>query len=78
MATVSEDLKYRGNVNRIMEMHELGNGPNAISGVFADHGMTVTPQQVKGIIESREELCRKALPKSAVKNLTDANGLLLT
>ncbi len=76
MATFSEDLRYRGNVNRIMEMHALGNGPRAIAGTFQDHGIDITAEQVEGIIGSRAALCKKALPKSAVKALTNAHTLL--
>jgi hypothetical protein len=76
MATFSEDLRYRGNVNRIMEMHALGNGPRAIAGTFQDHGIGITAEQVEGIIGSRVELCKKTLPRSVVKVLTTANALL--
>ncbi|MFG0865164.1 hypothetical protein [Pseudomonas sp. FYR_7] len=70
MGSFGKALKYRGNINRILEMHEHGNGPNAIAGTFQDHGIDVTPNQVKAILDSHDALSSKALPKSAVKALT--------
>lgn len=75
MGKFAKSLKHRGNVNRIMEMHEQGNGVHAIVGTFRDHGITVTTAQVEGIIGSNDELSAKALPKSAVKALNQGTRL---
>lgn len=75
MSKFAKSLKHRGNVNRIMEMHEQGIGVHAIVGTFQDYGITVTTTQVEGIIGSYDELSAKALPKSAVKALTKGTHL---
>jgi len=70
-----KSIRYLGNVNRIMEMHERGNGVHAIVGTFRDNGIAVTPAQVEGVIGSVDQLSSKTLRKSAVKKLNAGTQL---
>jgi hypothetical protein len=60
-------LKYHGNINRIMEMHEAGVGANGIAGTFVDNGIKINATQVQSIIDTYAPLSAKALPKDAAK-----------
>lgn len=71
--SVRKHLIRAGNMNRIMEMHEGGCGPNQIAGAFLDHGIQITAVQVKNVIETYEALGAKALPKAVAKAAIRAN-----
>lgn len=71
--SVREQLNRAGNMNRIMEMHEGGCGPNQIAGAFMDHGIQITATQVINVVETYEALGAKALPKAVAKAAIRAN-----
>lgn len=62
-------LKLAGNYDRIAELSAAGYGPNAISGIFKDNGINLSPDYVRAIMENPEALTSKGLPKSVCKQL---------
>jgi len=62
----SGSKKLKGNIERVLEMSpELGD--NAISGVFKDDGIEISPQFVREIRLGAVLLSKKALPKLSAK-----------
>ncbi|HFC6397383.1 TPA: hypothetical protein ACFNMZ_002021 [Neisseria polysaccharea] len=72
MPTFREHLAIAGNLNRIEEMKSAGIGSNTISGMFRDHGMDVSPEQIDALSSALPELGKKALPKKEVKKVMSA------
>lgn len=64
--------KLAGNFDRITELSEAGYGPNAISGIFNDNGISISPDQVRAIQASAEALTSKGLPKAVCKGLIES------
>ena len=64
--------KLAGNCDRITEFSEAGYGPNAISGIFKDNGINISPDHVRAIQASMEALTSKGLPKAVCKELIDS------
>jgi hypothetical protein len=56
--------KLIGNIDRVMELSNAGYEPNAISGIFKDNGITVSPDFVHETQKGAENLSNKGLPKS--------------
>ena len=67
-----ECLATDGNLNRIQEMKNAGMGNHTIAGIFQDHGMNVTAQQIEVLSAVIPELSKKALPKKEVKQAIKA------
>ncbi len=61
------DLARRGNLNRIVEMDAAGMGLHAISGIFRDHGIEISSNDVATVLRIYVPLGSKPLPKSVVK-----------
>lgn len=61
------DLARRGNLNRIIEMDAEGMGLHAISGVFRDHGIEISPNDVATIIRTYVPLGAKPLSRAIVR-----------
>lgn len=74
---VGKSLKYVGNTNRILEMHDAGYGPCAIAGVFQDNGISITPQYVAQTVANYVPMTTKALPKLVVKDLINSKDVAL-
>ena len=60
-------FKLRGNINRTLEMIDGGLGDNAISGVFKDEKIEISPQFVREIRLGAQNASKKALPKKVAK-----------
>ena len=67
-----ECLVTNGNLNRIQEIKNAKMGNNTIAGMFQDHGMNVTAQQIEVLSTVLPELSKKALPKKEVKQAIKA------
>jgi hypothetical protein len=75
--SLREDLARDGNGKSIIRMHNTGMGPNQISGVFKDNGISaVTPKVVQAVIDSHQALGTRALPKKAEKTAIKAHQAL--
>lgn len=61
------DLIRRANLNPIMEMDAAGMGLHAISGVFRDYGIEISPNDVVITIKTYASLGVRPLPRAAVK-----------
>ena len=68
---ISETMKMTGNRNRMVELQNAGFGYNGIAGVFKDHGIELSSDTVKDMLNS--DLTKKALPKAVVKELINAS-----
>lgn len=62
-----ESNTYKGNINRIIEMHEGGMGPHAIAGTFKDNNIELEGHQAKAIIDSIAPLKSAKLPKKVAR-----------
>ncbi|MCK2046013.1 hypothetical protein [Chromohalobacter moromii] len=67
--------KFHGNLNRIIEMDAAGVGANAIAGVFQDHNINISANDVRSMLKANKELTKKALPKAEAAKLIDQNDL---
>ena len=65
--SVRNDLARRGNLKRIMEMDVAGMGPHAISGVFQDHGIEISPSDIATVIRTYVPLGAKPVSRAVVK-----------
>lgn len=65
--SLRSDLFRRGNLNRIMEMDAAGMGVHAISGVFRDHGIEISANDVATAIRTYAPLGAKPLPRAVVR-----------
>ena len=72
------DLIRRGNLNRIMEMDAADMGLHAISGVFRDHGIEISPNDVATVIRTYTPLGTKPLPRALVKAHIEGARLALS
>lgn len=61
--------KTAGNIDRITELSDAGFGHHAISGIFKDDGINISPEFVFEIQNGAEELSKKGLPKAVCKKL---------
>lgn len=68
----SRGVKLKGNVNRILDMHEAGLGCNAIVGHFKDEGVNISHECVNVVIDEVHELSRKAVTKRSTKKAIKA------
>ncbi len=69
---ISQGLKLRGNVKRVLEMAEGGLGDNAIVGHFKDEGVEISPQFVRCIRTEVGEFTRKAISKKSTRKAITA------
>ena len=64
------NMIQRGNIQRIKELHNIGQRPDAIVTKFREYGIDISENLVNCVINGElDELDRVALPKSAVTNL---------
>ncbi len=64
------NIKLRGNINRIRELDDLGQRPDAIKKTFKEHGIEVTEGFINCVLSGEiDELDRRSLPKKIVKDL---------
>ena len=64
------NLIQRGNIQRIKELHNIGQRSDAIVAKFGEYGINISESLVNCVINGElDELDRVALPKSAVTSL---------
>lgn len=64
------NMVARGNINRIKELHHIGQRPDAIVDKFAEYGIHISENFVNCIINGEfDELDRIALPRQVVNDL---------
>lgn len=72
---IQENVRLVGNFNRIRELNEAGLRVNTISGLFKDHGINISPEEVRTLIKCDKMLTSKSLPKKACKKVIQENEL---
>ena len=64
------NMIQRGNIQRIKELHSIGQRPDAIVAKFGEYGIDISESLVNCVINGElDKLDRVALPKSAVISL---------
>ena len=72
---IQESVRLAGNFNRIRELNAAGVGANTISGLFIDHGINISPDDVRTLIKCDKALTSKSLPRKACKQVIQENEL---
>ena len=70
-----EIVRLAGNFNRIRELNEKDVRANTISGLFIDHGINISPDDVRTLIRCDKALTSKSLPKKFCKQIIQENEL---
>ena len=68
---IHQNIKFISNINSIIRMDAAGIGVNDISGLFKEHGIDVTPENVRNALKMAATLTKKSLPKIAVNKFIE-------